>query len=237
VAGLLFILPHPDDETFSAGAIARYSAAGVEVGLICATRGERGATADLCTIEELPGVREAEMRDAGRILGARYVEMLPYEDQKLWTAPIDEIRRQITAILRRQKPQIVVTFDPNGNNQHTDHIVMSRFVADAVSTAADPRWYPELGRPHTVDRILWQWPQPLLKLGAVPELGQQPGVDFLIDVAGFRKQKEAAIRAHRTQFPGLRTLFNSDARLSLEAFRLGFGARPQTTPASDLFAI
>ena len=138
--GLLFILAHPDDETLSAGTIAKYSASGLEVGLICATRGERGSPADLCAIDELPGVREAEVREASRILGIRNLDLLPYEDQKLWTAPIDDIRRRITAILRRRKPQVVITFDPNGANQHTDYIVISRFTADAVSAAADPRW-------------------------------------------------------------------------------------------------
>src|SRR5215469_7836282 len=97
--GLLFIFAHPDDETFSAGTIAKYATAGVEVGLICATRGERGSTGDLCSIDELPRVREAEVREAARILGVRRVEMLPYEDQKLWTAPIEDIRRRITATL------------------------------------------------------------------------------------------------------------------------------------------
>ena len=54
VAGLLFLLAHPDDETFIAGGtIAKYAAAGVEVGVICATRGERGKTGDTCSREDL----------------------------------------------------------------------------------------------------------------------------------------------------------------------------------------
>ena len=70
MAGLLLLFAHPDDESFFvAGTIARYSSAGVSVALVCATRGERGSTADLCAIEELPRVREAELGDAARILG------------------------------------------------------------------------------------------------------------------------------------------------------------------------
>src|SRR5437868_8695371 len=70
VPSLLFILAHPDDETFfAAGTIAKYIDAGVRVYIVCATRGERGATADLCPVEELPQVREAELRDADRVLG------------------------------------------------------------------------------------------------------------------------------------------------------------------------
>ena len=43
---------------------------------------------------------------------------------------------------------------PNGMNLHPDHIAISRFASDAVA-AADPRWFPETGEPHTVARMLW----------------------------------------------------------------------------------
>ena len=235
--GLLFVLAHPDDETFfAAGTIAKYAAAGVPVGLVCATRGERGATADVCSIEELPRVREAELRAAARILGIENLEFLCYEDQKLWAAPVDEIRRQIVAAVRRHRPQIVVTFDPNGANQHTDHIAISRFAADAVSAAADARWYPETGAPHCIERLLWQSPIPAFELGRAAKVPQQPGIDFLIDIAAFRETKQAALRAHRTQFPGLSKIFSTEAALSFEAFRVACGPRPRTVPAEDLFA-
>jgi LmbE family N-acetylglucosaminyl deacetylase len=236
MSGLLFILPHPDDETLAAGTIAKYAAEGVPIGLICATRGERGSTSDLCSIEELPRVREAEVRESARILGVREIDILPYEDQKLWTAPVDDIRRQIVATVRRQRPRIVVTFDPNGGNLHTDHIVISRFAIEAVSAAADPRWFPESGPPHAIERMLWLWHAPLLKPSRADNLAQQPGIDFLIDVSQFREQKKAALRAHGTQFAGLNRLFNSEPKMSLEAFRVGWGMRPNSLPADDLFA-
>jgi LmbE family N-acetylglucosaminyl deacetylase len=235
--GLLLVLAHPDDETFLAGGtVAKYTAAGIPVGLVCATRGERGATADLCTIEELPGVRGAEVREAARILGIDEVELMPYEDQKLWSAPPDEIRHRIVAAVRRQRPHTVISFDPNGGNQHADHIAISRFAADAVSAAADARWYPETGAAHAVERVLWQSPVPVFELGRTPSLAQHPGIDFLIDTAAFRKQKQAALRAHRTQYPGLGKVFSDESTLTLEAFRIGWGLRPGTVPADDLFA-
>jgi LmbE family N-acetylglucosaminyl deacetylase len=140
VAGLLFFLAHPDDETFIAGGtIATYAAAGVEIGILCATRGQRGKTGDICSSDDLARVREAEVRDAAQILGIRHLEILSYEDQKLASAPPDEIRHVMIAALRRQRTQIVVTFDPNGMNLHPDHIAISRFASDAVAAAADRR--------------------------------------------------------------------------------------------------
>src|SRR5947209_2875050 len=94
---LLICGAHPDDETYFAGSMAKYVSESARVSILCGTRGERGATADLCTIEQLPQVREAELRDSMRILGldAADVRFLPYEDQKLAQVPLDEVRREI----------------------------------------------------------------------------------------------------------------------------------------------
>lgn len=237
MSSILLIQAHPDDETFIAGGtIAKYAARGIEIDVICATRGERGKHSDLCTVEELPRVREAELREAARILGAREIEMLPYRDKELSTAPPDEIRRALVAAIRRWRPRIALSFDPNGMNQHADHIAIGRFAADAVSAAADPRWYPETGEPHDVERMLWSVPIPVFNLGRTENLATQPGIDFLIDIAEFRAAKTAALRAHRTQYPGLRKLFHDDASTAVEAFRLAWGRRPSMIPVRDLFA-
>lgn len=241
VEGLLLILAHPDDETWFAGTIAKYAAAGVEVTLVCATRGERGSTAGVCSIEELPRVREAEVRAAADILGIARLEMLPYEDQKLSSAAPDVIRRQLVDVIRATRPTAVVTFDPNGANQHTDHIAISRFTADAISCAADARWYPEAGGAHSVSRLLWWAPVLPRELARTAELAKRPGIDFVVDIAAFREKKAAAIRAHRTQYPGLRRLFFGDdgdeTRMPPEVLRLGWGPSPRSRPSEDLFAM
>src|SRR5947207_519958 len=120
---LVMVLAHPDDETFfAAGTVARCVSAGVRVGLVCGTRGERGNTGGLCAIGELPHVREAELHEAARILGIREIEMLPFEDQQLARAPMDEVRRAVVRMIRRMRPEVGFTFDPDGANQHTDRI-------------------------------------------------------------------------------------------------------------------
>ncbi len=236
---LLFIGAHPDDETFfAAGTIAKYVSEGTRVSVVCATRGERGATADLCSIEELPGVREAEMRDAMQVLGVAEIYFLPYEDQKLADAPLPEIREHLVAAIRKERPQILITFDPNGANQHADHMAISRFTSDAVAAAADGRWYPDAGDPHRVDRLLWQPPTVIFRYPENADLPYEPGIDFLINTGPWSGQKTAAIRAHRTQRLG--RLFFDDLQgrrtFAKEAFRLAWGPRPKKVPADDLFA-
>lgn len=236
----MYIGAHPDDEVFFAGGmLARYVEEGVQVSIVCATRGERGATADLCSIEELPKVREAELIAAMQVLGISDVNFLPFEDQKLSTAPPNEIRRHLVGHIRRVKPQIVVTFDPEGANQHTDHMAISRFASDAISAASDRRWYRDLGPAHQIERMLWH-PTILFRLPEDVDLTAEPGIDFLLDVSRWTEKKAAAIRAHRTQLPGLGKLFfeKPEGRRTFgrEVFRLAWGARPATVPADDLFA-
>jgi len=241
VRSLLYVGAHPDDEVFFAGGtLARYAEEGARISIICATRGERGATADLCSIEELPKVREAELIAAMQVLGVTDVHFLPYQDQKLSTAPPNEMRRHLVRLIREIKPLIVITFDPEGANQHTDHMAISRFTSDAAPAAADHRWYPELGPAHQIQRLLWQPPTILFQLPEDVDLPSQPGIDFLLDVGQWTEKKAAAIRAHRTQLPGLGKLFfdNPAGRrtFSSEAFRVASGPRPREVPADDLFA-
>jgi LmbE family N-acetylglucosaminyl deacetylase len=233
----VLLLAHPDDESFfAAGTVARCAAEGVRVGLLCGTRGERGATGDLCSIEELPRVREAELRDAARILGIDDLEILPFEDQKLARAPMDEVRRAAVRMIRRLRPEVVFTFDPDGANQHTDHVAMSRFALDGIAAAGDPRWYPEEGAAHTVDRVLWPTTVRVWELGQLASPENEPGIDYRIDIRPYRGVKEAALRAHRTQWPGLSRLFlGNPTAMDWECFRTGSGARPASLPAAGIF--
>ena|SRR5438270_386833 len=236
---LLFAGAHADDETFfAAGTIAKYAEEGTRVSVVCATRGERGSTADLCTIEELPRVREAEMRDAMHLLGVNKTYFLPYEDQKLAEANVESIRRQLVDVIRKTRPQIVITFDPSGGNQHPDHMAISRFTSDALAAATDERWYPELGVAHTIERLVWQPPAVIFRYAEGTDLPSAPGIDFLIDTSRWSEKKAAAIRAHRTQRLG-RLFFddpNGRRTFAMEAFRMGWGPHPKSVPASDLFA-
>lgn len=221
--------------------MAKYVSEGVWVGILCGTRGERGATADLCSIEELPKVREAELRESMRALSldAADVHFLPYEDQKLQDAPLDEARREIVRIIRLIRPQVIVTFDLQGANGHPDHVAMSRLTSDSIATAADSRWYSDAGEAFTVSRLLWAPPFRPWTLPEDVELANEPGVDFMVPTGNWAEAKAAAIRAHRTQLPGLKHLFFErgcpEHTLNQEAFRLAWGERPKKIPCPDLF--
>jgi LmbE family N-acetylglucosaminyl deacetylase len=235
---ILFVFAHPDDEShWGSGVAIRCHEEGARTVLVTATRGERGTTGDVCPVDELPRVRELELRDAARILKFDDLEVLTYKDKELTNAPPDEIRRTLVRIVRRERPSIVVTFDPNGITLHADHLAISRFVSDALPAAADPRFYPDLGDVHDVTRLLWTPPVLPWDGGEFPP---RPGVDFLIDTAAWWHERAAALRAHRTQHVTLEKLYlnqpNCEQMLSFDVLRQAWGPRLANRPAVDVFA-
>jgi N-acetylglucosamine malate deacetylase 2 len=235
---ILFVFAHPDDEShWGSGVAARCHDEGARTALVTATRGGLGATGGLCSKEELPHVREQELKEAARILNFDSLEILPYKDKELAAAPPDEIRRSLVGAIRRERPAIVVTFDPNGFNLHTDHIAISRFTADAIAAASDPRWFPELGAPHAVRRLLWIPPVMPWDSGEFPP---RAGVDFLVDTGRWWQQRARALAAHKTQIVGIeeRYLKRPDVErlLSFDVLRQGWGPRLDRRPESDVFA-
>ena len=138
---LLAVFPHPDDETLGlGGTFAKYSAEGIETYLICATRGERGwfdSEGPDPGLEAVGRIREAELRCAAEQLGLHEVNFLDYLDGDLDQAKPQEIIAKVVAHIRRIKPQVVVTFGPDGAYGHPDHIALSQFTSSALVCAAD----------------------------------------------------------------------------------------------------
>jgi LmbE family N-acetylglucosaminyl deacetylase len=155
---LMAVLAHPDDESLGiGGTLAKYAAEGVETFVITATRGERGWRGDPAANPGLAAfgkTREAELLCAARILGVREVQFLNYIDGDLDQAdPVGAIG-QIAGHLRRLRPQVVLTFGPEGAYGHPDHMAISQFTLAALVAAADPAWQPDPGQPpHRVSKL------------------------------------------------------------------------------------
>ncbi|MDQ3487281.1 MAG: PIG-L family deacetylase [Acidobacteriota bacterium] len=238
---LLLCLAHPDDESFScAGTVMKYVEAGSRAVLVTATLGERGKVGDpaVCSVEELPAYRERELREATAILGISELHLLGYRDRELVDAPPDAVRRALVTAIRRERPAVVFTFDPNGFNVHPDHVAISRFTSDAIAAAADPRWIPEAGAPYAVPRLLWTPVPAPWEPGAFD--ADTPGNDFVIDIAAWRDRKAAALRAHGSQHLSIdRCFFNQpelDRILSSESWRQAWGPALPARPATEIFA-
>lgn len=157
---LLAIFPHPDDETLGMGStLARYAAEGVEASLLCATRGERGwfdSEGPNPGLEGLGRLREAELRCAAETLGLQEVSFLDYVDGDVDRADPKEILGRLVAHLRRIRPQVVVTFAPDGAYGHPDHIALSQFTTGALVCAADGSFVDANAQdPHRVSKFYY----------------------------------------------------------------------------------
>ena len=168
---LMAVLAHPDDESLGVGGtLAKYAADGVDVVLVTATRGGSGGfrghrrgDAQHPGPQALANIREAELRAAAMVLGVREVSLLDYDDQQLDRADPSEIIGRIAAHVRRCRPDVVVTFGPDGAYGHPDHIAISQFTTAAVVAAADAAFdtgSENSAGPHSVSKLYYlAWPE------------------------------------------------------------------------------
>jgi LmbE family N-acetylglucosaminyl deacetylase len=156
---MLVCLAHPDDETFGmGGTLALYARRGVQVQLVCATRGDVGDV-DRELMQGFSSVaerRESELRCAASILGLSGVYFLGYRDSgmpgtpdnqhpnALAAQPVDEVAEKVAHYIRLLHPQVVVTHDPIGGYKHPDHIAMHRATVRAFELAYDPNFLSDL---------------------------------------------------------------------------------------------
>jgi len=157
---MLVVLAHPDDETFGlGGTLALYASQGVKVHLVCATRGEVGTVAPefMEGYSNIADLRVDELRCAADRLGLEEVHFLDYRDSgmvgtednehpaALAQAPPDDVAKTLVGIIRRLRPEVVITFDPVGGYGHPDHIAIHDATVKAYKSAGDPQQFPESG--------------------------------------------------------------------------------------------
>ena len=189
---LLAVLAHPDDESFGmGGTLALYASRGVDVHLVCATRGEVGeVTPQLMEgFASIAKLREAELGCAAGVLGLTGVHFLDYRDsgmpgspdnthpQALAAQPLDEVASQVVRYMRSLKPQIVLTFDPIGGYRHPDHIAIQRATVRAFDQAGNLDFAADSLPVHTPERLFFhKMPNGLLKFAVkfLPLIGKDP---------------------------------------------------------------
>ncbi|MFJ9056686.1 N-acetyl-1-D-myo-inositol-2-amino-2-deoxy-alpha-D-glucopyranoside deacetylase [Streptomyces sp. NPDC102409] len=240
---LLLVHAHPDDESINNGAtMARYAAEGAHVALVTCTLGEAGEVIppDLAHLAEdragglgdhRVGELAAAMRELGvtdhRFLGGpgrfRDSGMMGTEQNHrpgaFWGADLDEAAGHLVPVIRSLRPQVMITYDPDGGYGHPDHIQAHRVAMRAADLAADPAYDDGAGAPHAVAKIYWnRVPRPVVEeafarlretapdvfpgiaaTDDVPGVVDDAEVTAEIDGSAYGAAKAAAMRAHATQ--------------------------------------
>jgi N-acetyl-1-D-myo-inositol-2-amino-2-deoxy-alpha-D-glucopyranoside deacetylase len=189
---LLAVLAHPDDESFGlGGTLALYASRGVEVHLVCATRGEVGDVSPkfLEGFKSIAERRESELRCAAGTLGLAGVHFLDYRDsgmpgspdnqhpQALAAQPLEEVAANIVCYIRELKPQVVLTFDPIGGYHHPDHIAIHGATVLAFEQAPNLKFAPDNLPVYTPQRLYFQTiPHGFLRFAVkiLPIFGRDP---------------------------------------------------------------
>ena len=193
---VLVVTAHPDDVDFgAAGTVASFTDAGVDVAYCIVTDGEAGGNDRTQSRADMAAVRRDEQRAAAAVVGVTDVTFLGYPDGRL--APSFDLRRDITRVIRRFRPQRVLAQSPERNwdrvfASHPDHLAAAEAAACAVyPDARNPFAHPELLdeglEPHTVDQLwLMAFPDPTL----------------YVDTTDAFDRKVAALNSHRSQLNG-----------------------------------
>jgi LmbE family N-acetylglucosaminyl deacetylase len=158
---LMTVHAHPDDETISTGGVmAKAVADGHRVVLVTGTRGEQGdiVVPEMDTPDNhrrLGEIRAAELEAAMNELGVTEWENLGYRDSDMmgrnanhdprsfWQADLDEAAGRLTWLVRRDRPDVMTTYNEFGGYGHPDHIRTHDVAVRAFTRAGDPAWYPD----------------------------------------------------------------------------------------------
>lgn len=191
---VLVVAAHPDDVDFgSAGTIATWTDAGLEVSYCIATDGDAGGFDPAVPRSAIAGIRQDEQRKAAAAVGVTDVEFLGYPDGQLVVSVA--LRRDITRAIRRARPDRVVVPSPqrdlrNVYVSHPDH--------QATGEAALCAIYPDARNPYAHPELLAEG----LEAHTVPEVwitSSNDRADHYVDITDTFHRKIAALRAHASQ--------------------------------------
>ena len=220
----MVIVAHPGDEAFGfGGAIAQAAADGAYVVVVCATRGRfdprlvdkppapggrnRHYTRPVVW-RNLDTVREDEMRRSVALLGVNVLRALDYAEESLPSVDQDQLRGRLVEPIRMHRPEVILTFGPDGVTGDADHVALGRAATDAFELAAEPLAYED---DIEEDQVAWRAaklyhlvvpPSQLTSLGSMrPEnYGTPTGSDTLtLELGELARLKMAAISRHVSQ--------------------------------------
>ena len=213
---ILGVFAHPDDESMGPGAtLAKYAALGHRVAFVTATDGGAGRLHEERPQDEagrtlLKSMRRAEMVRAAEILGIEALEFWGWDDGALAQRNVLEVEEKIALLLRKLRPDVVITFHGSGISYHPDHRIITMATMAAFLGSGQKSWYRggELAAlpPYSPSKLYglvvsaeapyWKdWPREIYRAGSSE-------ITATIDTAQTADAKWKAIQAHDTQKHG-----------------------------------
>ena len=191
---VLVVTAHPDDCDFgAAGTIAQWSAKGIKVSYCICTNGDQGGEDPSVPREEMPKIRQAEQRAAGKILGVDDITFLNYRDG--WLTPTIELRKEIVRVIRKVKPQRMLIQSPDRNwdrlfSSHPDHLAAGEIAIQAV--------YPDSRNAFAFTDLLSEEGLEPWRVREVWVMSH-PTPNHYVDISKTFDRKIQALKAHQSQ--------------------------------------
>ena len=189
----LAVFSHPDDETFRpGGTLALLTRQGVQVVVLTFTRGQAGSCGEppLCTPQELPVVRESELRSACATLGIEPPHLLDYADGHLQEADPETMIAHIMTVVNEIKPQVLLSFGPDGLSGHPDYIAVGQWAVEAFRHAESVAALYTVAVPQSLAQKLH-----MHLVHSVPD----EAIALTVDISSVWESKLTAMRCHATQ--------------------------------------
>jgi LmbE family N-acetylglucosaminyl deacetylase len=214
---VLVVIAHPDDVDFGvAGSVARWTDAGIDVAYCIVTDGEAGGRHTGIGPAELADLRRVEQTNAAKVVGVTDLTFLGYPDGRLESSI--ELRRDITRVIRRCRPDRVVCPSPDRNYQriqasHPDHLACGDAALSAV--------YPDARNPFAHPELLEEGFEPWVVGEIFLFTAGEPNV--FVDITDTVDRKIEALRCHVSQMPdpvGIEQRIRSGGEVTAE--RAGF---------------
>lgn len=201
VTRVLVVTAHPDDVDFGAsGTIAGWTAAGIEVTYAIVTNGDAGGSDHDIPREDIPAIRQAEQRAAGKAVGVTDIRFLGYVDGELVVS--QDLRRDISRVIRQVRPDRMLIQSPERNWErlpasHPDHLAAGEAAIQAIyPDARNPFAHPILFKDEGLDA--WTVREVWVMAGATP--------NHFVDITDTFEAKIEALRAHESQTGGMENL-------------------------------
>ena len=262
---LMLVHAHPDDEAISTGGVMmKAKAHGHRVVLVTATRGEAGEIYNMdeeASRPRLGEIRTGELKAAGEILGVDRIEFLGYRDSGMvdtadnkdphsfHQARLEEAAAKLAALMRDERPDVVITYAEDGVYGHPDHIKAHYVTNAALDLLEREGWSPKKLYYTAIPRSMME-----AFMKQMPEEAQQQQntnmriegtpdelVTTRVDVHDYVDEKRKAFGAHLSQndpnswFTTMASQIYEMA-FGTEYFQLARGNPGSALPEEDLFA-
>ncbi|MCP2340947.1 PIG-L family deacetylase [Actinomadura rupiterrae] len=262
---LMAVHAHPDDEVLGTGGVlAQAVAEGHRAVLVTCTNGEMGDDAGGLKPEDeghdaegVARVRLAELEESVSILGIEHVELLGYRDSGMvgWSTnddprafsniPVEDAAARLAELMEQYRPDVVVTYDENGNYGHPDHIQAHRIAVAASESTGIPRKFYETAVPRSGIEMMFKAAKDAgldLDDTELPDDFGTPDelITTRVDVSAHVERKRKALEAHASQGENIFLLRLPDemqaAVFGSESFVRRSSSVDADLPETDLFA-